>query len=78
MAVQCLDNTLRPSTVTYGPPCGQNAVFDDRIADVLVRPELLCELLLWHHTVAMLEQVEQHLERFRAQGVLRGASAHRT
>jgi hypothetical protein len=78
MAVQGLNDPLRPSTVADGPSGGQNTVLDDRITDVLVRPQLLGELLLEHHTVAVLEQVEQHLKGFRTQGVLHGASAYCT
>jgi hypothetical protein len=78
MAMEGLDNPLRVSIVTHGSPCGQNAVFNDRIADVLVRPQPLGEFLLWHHPVTVLEQVEQHPPGFRTQGVGHRATPDRT
>jgi hypothetical protein len=62
MAMQGENHLLRAPSVSNRLPYRTNGAFEHRVADKLVGPELLAQLLLGHDTAAGFEQVKQYLE----------------
>ena len=63
----CLNTPLRPTAVAHGLAHGLQDAFQRSIADKLVGPHLLLQLLLGDHTVAMAQEIVQHLKYFGPQ-----------
>jgi hypothetical protein len=78
MTVQGLNDVLGPAAIAYCPARRQDVVFDDPVADVLLRPYLLGEFLFWHHPAAVLKQIQEHLPRFGPQRLLALTTMHDT
>src|SRR5262249_43489803 len=62
-----LDDPLLTATVPNGPAHEHETLTQDRLAHILLRPELLEEFFLRDHTVTVLHEVEEHIEDLRLQ-----------
>jgi hypothetical protein len=78
MTMQGLNDVLGPAAISYRPTHCQDVVFDDPVADELIGPYLLGEFLFGHHSVAVLEQIQEHLPRFGPQHFLALATMYDT
>jgi hypothetical protein len=65
--VNGLDELLSAPAVPNGLAYGFHRTLECRIADELLWPDLLTQLLLGHNPIAMRQQVSQDLERFAPQ-----------
>jgi hypothetical protein len=62
MTVGRLDDRLRVPTITHTQAHQPDAALQRRIANELLRPYLLAQLLLRNHMVAMLQEIEEYLK----------------
>jgi hypothetical protein len=67
MAIKSLDDLLGTATITHRLAYQFNGILQRGIADELLRPHLLEQLVLGNNAVAMFEQIDENLEHFRAQ-----------
>jgi hypothetical protein len=78
LAIDCLDESLLAPTVPNDPAYGFDRTLQRRIADELLGPDLLAQLLLGDDPVGMRHQVGEHLEHFAPQARdLPSAAEHR-
>jgi hypothetical protein len=62
-----LNNTLRLPAITYRNTHGTQAALQGGIADREPLPNLVAQFLLGDHTIAMLDEIAEHLEHLRSQ-----------
>ena len=62
-----LDDLLLTTTIPNGLAHEHETLTQDRLAHILLRPELLEEFFLRDHTVTVLHEVDEHIESLRLQ-----------
>jgi len=62
-----LDDPLLTATIPNGLAHEHETLTQDRLAYILLRPELLEELFLQDHTIPVLHEVDEHIESLRLQ-----------
>ncbi len=61
-SVKRLDDMLRPAAIAHSPAPGCDALFQRRVTDISVGPQVLKQLLPHNHPVAMLDEEHQRIQ----------------